>query len=51
MLVCVGGQKNVRLRIFPYNIIEYSPISSAYNSAFVDTNNFKLSTETHCVVL
>ena len=36
---------------FPYEIIENPPTSLAYNSVFVDPNNFKFGTETHCMVI
>ena len=47
----VGRQKNAHQPISPYNIIENSPTSLAYDSVFIGPNNFKFDTKTGCVVL
>ena len=38
----VGGQKNAHQPIFPHNIIENSPTSSAHNSVFIDPKTSNL---------
>ena len=46
----VGGHKNAHQPIFPYNIIENSPISLAHNTVFFGPNSVKFGTETSYVV-
>ena len=36
--------------IFPYYIIKKSPKFLAHKSVFIDPNNFKFGSETHCMV-
>ena len=45
------NQNDAHQPIFPYNIVENSPTSLAYNSAVFVSNNFKFGTKTGYMVL
>ena len=47
----VGTRKSAHQPISQNDIEENSPTSVTHKSAFIDPNDFKFGTETHCMVL